>query len=460
MDENIPQDPEYPALETEESEVVGNSNKKKIISLVIGVVIVVFILLLVIVLIFILPKFSQKKNEKVELSYWGAWENPAVISEVIQDFTKEHPNIKIKYENQDIKALGKYIDRISAQTPDIYRYHNSWVTQLLGRGLLAPFPQDVVKTSELETQYYDVIKKDLKIKGAYYGIPLGIDTLALFVNTKLFQAAGLMPQSMLWEDLFREQSPYLPMTVRDGTTGKISTSTIALGRVDNIAHATDIVSLLLVQSGVSPEKPVGQNTQRALSFYTTFARSDTKVWDETLDNSKLAFAKGNLAMFFGYSWDIFEIKAINPNLEFTIVPVPYVPGNKKTIASYWVEGVSSKTKHQKEAFEFLKFLTKRETLEKMYAKESKLRLFGELYPRMDMADLLKDNALVYPFVQQAKNAESTIFSSDTYDDADIAVLNGYLGDAVTSVLNGSNSPDTAVAKLNDGVNSVFVKYGK
>jgi len=460
MDENIPQNPDYPTLEAEESEADGNYNKKKIISIVIGGVIVVFLLILVIALILILPKFFQKKNEKVELTYWGVWENSAVISEVIQDFTKEHPDIKIKYEDQNIKVIGKYIDRISAQSPDIYRYHNSWVTELLGRGLLAPFPQDVVKTTELEIQYYDVIKKDLKIKGAYYGIPLGIDTLALFINTKLFQAAGLTPQSMLWEDLFREQSPYLPMTVRDGTTGKISTSTIALGRIDNIAHATDIISLLLVQSGVSPTKPDGQNTQRALTFYTTFAKGDTKVWDETLDNSKLAFAKGNLAMFFGYSWDIFEIKAVNPNLEFTVVPVPYVPGNKKTIASYWVEGVSSKTKHQKEAFEFLKFLTKRETLEKMYAKESKLRLFGEPYPRIDMAELLKDNLLIYPFVQQAKNAESTIFSSDTYDDADISVLNGYLGDAVTSLLNGNTSPDTAVSKLNEGVNSVFGKYAK
>ena len=156
-------------------------------------------------------------------------------------------------------------------------------------------------------------------------------------------------------------------------------------------------------------------------------------------------------MYIGYSWDIFEIKAANPGLKFVIVPVPHLQARNSTIASYWVEGVSAKTKHPKEAFQFLQFLASRQTMEKLYASESKLRLFGELYPRADMASLLKSNDLIYPFVVQGPDAKSTIFSSDTHDDALIDSLNKYMGDAIRSMLHDGTSPESAVENLANGV---------
>lgn len=446
------QDPVY-----EDGEIESPSSKKKIISLVIGVVVVLFIVVLA--LVFILPRLKPGKAPDVTLTYWGVWEEPAVFADVIADFQKSHPNITIRYEKQDIKTLGKYVDRLQTRGPDIFRFHNSWVFMLNGRGLLAPLPAEVVNASEIDTKYYDVIKKDLKVNGAYYGIPLYIDTLALFVNNDIFKKAGISSYPTTWDDFLKENNPYTPLTVKD-SDGKIKTSEIALGTIDNIAHATDIISLIMAQNGAVLDKPAGDQAGKALEYYTYFSKGDNKVWDDTLDNSKLSFIKGDLAMYFGYSWDIFDIKAKNATLDFTVVPVPHLPGSNKTIASYWVEGVSSKSKYQKEAFEFLKFLTTRESLEKMYAKQAKIRLFGSLYPRLDMADLLKDNPLIYPFVSQAKNAESTIFSSDTYDDADVKALNGYLGDAVRSVVNGQGSVQSAVETLGKGVASVMSKYGR
>ena len=78
-----------------------------------------------------------------------------------------------------------------------------------------------------------------------------------------------------------------------------------------------------------------------------------------------------------------------------------------TIASYWAGRVSSKSKYQKEALLFLGFLAKKETQEKLFAEESKTRLFGEPYARVDLLEKLKDNTVVYPFVSQAKDATSS-----------------------------------------------------
>lgn len=457
MEENLTQEPHDIEPQGELDAQNTGSGKKKITSLIIGVVII--LVLIIVSIVFILPKFSSKGTKVVTLLYWGVWEDSQAFREVADEFTNAHPNIKIKYEKQDIKGLGKYIDRLSTRIgngtgPDIFRFHNSWITQI--RLLLLPFPSDVANTLSMD-KFYKVVQEDLKVSGGYYGVPIHFDTLALFINVQSFAAAGINEYPSTWDDLGNAARK---LTVKDASE-RIVSSGVALGAYDNIAHASDIISLLLIQNGANIFDPNGaskQNAYDALDFYTSFARGDAKVWDDTLENSKLAFAKGNLAMYFGYSWDIFEIKALNPNLEFAITPVPHLPSRDATIASYWVEGISSKTKFSKEAFEFLKFLASRPTMEKLYSKESKIRLFGSLYPREDMASLLKTNTLIYPFVEQGKIASSTIFASDTYDDAMINSLNSYLGNAIRSIINENGSPQSAVETLGSGVSQVLTKY--
>lgn len=77
------------------------------------------------------------------------------------------------------------------------------------------------------------------------------------------------------------------------------------------------------------------------------------------DSSMVMFARGRLAFYFGYSWDIIALRASNPELSFSIYPVPHILGREQSIASYWVEGVSVKSPHQKEAMEFIKFLAQK-----------------------------------------------------------------------------------------------------
>jgi multiple sugar transport system substrate-binding protein len=391
----------------------------------------------------------------VTLTYWGLWEDSKTMKGILDDFHREHPNIQIQYSKQDNK---KYKDRLLTRIdngtgPDIFTYHNTWLPTI--SAITLPLPNDVVTPTDFKKDYFPVVQKDLMINGAIYGIPQGIDTLALFVNKEIFDAAGLqVPQT--WDEFIKAAKS---ITVKD-ETAKIKTAGAAIGTIDNIGHASDIMSLMLVQNGVTLEKIAGeqQNINDALSFYTAFATDKDNVWDDSLNPSQLAFANGEVGMMFGYSWDIFLIKAANPQMQFEIYPVPNLPGRKATIASYWVNGISSKSKHQKEALLFMQFLAQKQVQQKLYSESAKIRLFGTPYARIDLAKTLEDNPLVSPFVQQASYAQSTYFASDTQDTNYNGRLNAYLGNAVRAV-NAGGSADSAIETLLQGVAQVRSQYG-
>lgn len=425
----------------------------KIIKIIIGVIVVAVIGF--IIFKFVVPIFSPK-DTKVTLVYWGLWEDSSIMNSVIADFERENPNIDIDYKKEDPK---QYQERLITRTkeegtgPDIFRFHNTWLPIL--RDILIPLPTDVITRDEFQKNYYSVAQEDLISKGAIYGIPLGIDTLSLFINTEIFNASGLSPPTT-WDEFLKTSRS---ITVKEAD-GKIKTAGAAIGTFDNVTHAPEIVSLLFIQNGADLDDLTAtkDNASDALEFYAQFAKGDASVWDATLDNSLSAFARGDLAMYFGFSWDIFAIKALSPELTFSIASVPRLLDRNMTIASYWVEGASIKSKHKKEALLFLKFLAKKETAQKLYSEESKVRLFGEPYARKDLAETLNDNELVFPFVSQAQNAQSSFFASDTHDDGYNKKMNEYLGDAVRSVLNNT-SPQTAVETLSKGVSQIFSQYG-
>src|SRR6185312_10618266 len=100
--------------------------------------------------------------------------------------------------------------------------------------------------------------------------------------------------------------------------GTITTSGAALGSADNISHGSDIVGLLFADSGVSPADIASSETNAttALTFFMSFSNGTNATWNDSLPLSLQMFAKGNLAMYIGYSWDIASIKQLNPSLHF------------------------------------------------------------------------------------------------------------------------------------------------
>ena len=424
----------------------------KIIGIVFGVGVVI-----VLIIFLILPLFNKKSSqEPVTLTYWGLFEEKRVMDIILADFHKQNPTISVNYIQKDVKQYRKSLatQLQNGNGPDIFRFHNSWVGMM--RSSLSPMSTEVIAADDIKKNYYPVIQQDLIKNGALYGLPLQIDTLALFINNDLFEAGGTsVPKT--WDEFVRVSKD---LVVKD-QDNKIKTAGAGIGTFDNINHAPDIVALLMAQNGVNFSDVVSTktNASQAIDFYSAFARDEGSVWDSTLDSSLIAFAKGNLAMFFGYSWDIFALKALSPELRFSVAPVPNLPGRQNAIASYWVEGISVKSKHQKEAQLLMQFLAKKETLQKLYTETVKTRSFGQLYPRSDLAQFLNGNPFLSPFLLQAKYATSSYFVSDTYDEGINQEMNVYLGNAIRGSSSGTSS-ETAVDTLSQGVNQLLTKYGQ
>lgn len=443
-------------------------DKKKFIFIGVGILLVIVILFFVVRLI--LSASGPKKEEMANLEYWGVYEDQKVMQVLINDFERDHPNIKVKFVPRDAKQYrDTLLTRIkNGNGPDIFRYHNSWVPML--KNVLLPLTAEAVTPEEYKKTYYPVIQNDLVVNGGILGVPLSIDTLALYINDQLFSSQNLKPPEN-W-DQFAIDAAALTTRIEEGENqGEITTAGAAFGTYDNITHAPDIISLLLVQGRVDLRKmtedqslkPTQGCTYRAcdsLKYYTVFAKGGDviqKIWDGTLDRSVVSFANGRVGMYFGYSWDIFAIRSINPSLAFSIHPVPNLSGEKKTIASYWVEGVSNKTKFPQASMEFMKYLNSKDTQQKFFTENAKVQGLGSPYARRDLAGSLKNDPLLFPFVEQAPYAVSTPFVADTQDNGLNDVLNGYLKNTVAEI-SGNTSPDTAIDTLQQGINQAYSQY--
>jgi len=422
------------------------------------VVLLVLLVMGIVVFQFVLPIFRGNSSSKdAALTYWGLWESDATMQTIIDDFQKENPTITVNYEKRDIDKYRQTLQtRIqNGDGPDVFLYHNSWTPVVTN--LLSPISSEVMDPQEFENVYYPVVVEDLTVEGAIYGIPMGIDTVALFVNDSIFEETGAnMPST--WEDFTNVSAG---ITVKDGEN-RIQTYGAGFGAYDNVNRAAELLSLLFLQNRVnltSPQETEGSMVE-AIRFYTDFVTGRDNieaVWNTSAPNSLISFAGGNVGMYFGYSWDIFVIKELNPELKFSVHSVPKLQ-NDLTVASYWVNGISSNSRYPEAAQKFLSYLAKKETQEKLYTETSKVRLFGLPPARRDMADMVRDNPYVYPFVAQAETAKSTFFVSDTYDEGLNDQMDAYLGNAIRSVL-GNTSVESATETLISGMEEVLAQYG-
>lgn len=419
-----------------------------------------------------------QEEEKIQLLYWGLWEEPSVIQAAIDEFTAKNPNIEVVYRMDNktdyrsrLKGRLKK-DPSEAEVPDIFRIHNSWITGF--KDELAGVPQTTVTSIQLDTDFHDVYREDLIIGGSFKAVPIMYDGLALFYNKELIDSAQVkLPRT--WWGL---EAAANKLTVRD-EDGKIRIAGAAMGSAENIDHWSDVVGLMMKQNGVDLTKNDAINNEKlkdVLTYYTLF-QTKHQVWDETLPRSTDFFANGKLAFYFGPSWRVFNFNDMNPSLKYEITTVPQLPTIKEAAwdqiensdssdnitnihwASYWVEGVNSKSKHQAEAWKFLEFLSSKETLEKMYRAASDIRAFGEIYPRKSMAESLMTNSKVKPFVGVANNATSWYLCSRTDDgDGVNEEMSSYFKDAINKITRNNELPENTMEPLRNGINQLILKY--
>ncbi|EKE16013.1 MAG: hypothetical protein ACD_11C00054G0003 [uncultured bacterium] len=351
-------------------------------------------LLLIFAIISPLVLFSgcgkQNTGYMVNLEIWGLFDSSIVYDEIINQYKKVNPyigDIKFRkftpetYKKDLLEALA------SGQGPDIFLVQNNWLPSFGTK--LEPSPEMILNANDIEKNFADVVGRDFVADGKAYAVPLSVDSLALYYNKDMFNAAAITSPPKNWDE-FNEAVRKL---TKFDSNGNIIQSGAAFGSAYNINRSTDILNLLMLQKGVEmidgvnmksklnvgvvgSDGTVSRAGENALGYYTQFANpsSPSYAWNNKMHYSIDAFAEGSVAMMLNYSWQINSIKNKNGKLNFGVAPIPQLTENDPAnYANYWgyavaknknstvtIEGQVVQVPNQirvHEAWQFLKFLT-------------------------------------------------------------------------------------------------------
>ncbi len=360
-------------------------------------------------------KKTQEAMKPITITYWRVFDGPDAFEKVIANYKALHPFItinyrKLRYEEYESELLNALAED---RGPDIFSIQNTWMRKYQTK--LAPMPDTItmvypvvqgtikkevipesrttksISLKELKDNFVDIVSHDVILgDGKVYGLPLSVDTLAMYYNKDLFNNAGISQVPNYWNKEFLQDVKKL--TKQDSKKGFLQ-SGVALGGSKNINRYSDILAVLMMQSGATmmsdsgqvlfhtaPSSVAGGSNNYApgvdaLRFYTDFSdpAKESYSWNGESPNSLDMFIGGNLAIMFSYAYDLETIKTRAPKLNFSVAKLPQIEGMPSTninFANYWVEVVSKKSPLTNEAWDFVQFITKEEQA-KIYLENTK-----------------------------------------------------------------------------------------
>ncbi len=389
-------------------------NTNKIFYILVGSIAVAVFL----TVILILKSIGGGTTQSATLEFWGVFDDRSAFEKVTRDFQASNPGIKVVYQMFSYEEYEKsLIDALAAGTgPDIVMIHNTWLPKHGDKlkALPATIPglkQPLLTIQDYKTNFVDVAFNDFVFNNQIYALPLYVDTLALFYNKDILNSAGISRPPQDWEEF---NSDVETITRLDGS-GQITQSAAAIGTARNINRSTDLLSALMIQTGVKmtddgnrsatfsnsvSNTPVGE---LALKYYTDFANSSvrTYTWNDVQHYSVDAFIEGKTAMMFNYSHEAGVLKNKASRLNFGIAPMPQVSSTDvKNYANYWGVGVSSKSKFPNEAWKFVAYLASKE------GAQSYLSTTLRPSARRDLIELQRNDLDLGVFAVQALSAHS------------------------------------------------------
>lgn len=435
---------------------------------------------------------NEETTERIELIYYRLFDDADIFEPLIREYESTHPHVTISYRK--FTDPEEYIDLIinelaEGEGPDLFSMNNTWFTQ--HRKKLNPAPTDVVSKEDFESTFVEVASQDLILQDddgtpRIYGIPLYVDTLALYYNEDHFEDAvpSRGKPASTWAEL---QEDVFKLTKADNSFERFEVSGIAMGRADNILRAVDILYLLMIQFGsIFYDTTYSEATfadaqgasanglyfpaAKALELFTSFSLPSSKYysWNAYLADGKSqekeieTFAKGKVSMIIGYSYAyqqiLDEIEELKNSGERTIAPatikvaqIPQVENpdtsteKRNTYANYFAETVSRNSKHSREAWEFLTYLANRENLQHYHEETHRPT------SRRDLIEEQSDEAIYGTFVSQIGFAESfPMANAEAY----AAIFEGVI-EAVLS----TEDPQKAMKAAQDAVNAILPEEG-
>lgn len=358
----------------------------------------------------------QDEGPSGKITLWSFPQYEEVLRAAADGYRRQFPGVAItletraeeSYEMDLLEALA------TGASPDIFMVEAGDLPRFLNK--IRAFPADHPFSLSLESTAADVIGDDLTASTTeVIGVPLFLDTLALYYNRDHLNAANIPEPPKTWED-FRAYSAAL---FQRSPTGAVARAGAAMGTASNVNHAADIFSIFVLQSGNPivdrktgevtlaqsdyPAARVETPAVSALEFYKSFA--DTKApnytWNASMPGSREAFAAGRASFYIGYAGDMQPIVRASPHLNFRVAELPQlVKGERRSMASYPVLVVSRLSKDPVVSWAFTSALFEK-NMHKFIVDT-----LGTAPARRDLAASRPPNPALQPFYNQILSAQS------------------------------------------------------
>ena len=350
----------------------------------------------------------------ISLEFWNVFDTTDQVMPLLTTFTKQ-TGINVNYRTfTDTTAYrSELIKALAAGTgPDVAALHYTWLPTY--QDIVSAPPTDMgITPDSVRSTYVDAIAQGslldlptqdsktgkITTQQSVAGLPLYIDTLALYFNKTFFKTILAKPfpePATTWDGVLKDT---MALTVQDPTDPEgFRLMGLSSGRADNISRGIDFFLNLYLQFGgqgfldknnlprCSTEQiRSGNNALNpcllALDFFTRFSRDpnapeyswNARIAANSQDKELDAFVRGKVAMVPGYSFTGDQITRLIGlrNGQGTITadsvgvsPLPqvYDPASanpKQALAEYFVLSVPKATpdanKHA--AWQLIQYLT-------------------------------------------------------------------------------------------------------
>jgi multiple sugar transport system substrate-binding protein len=327
------------------------------------------------------------------------------IAQLLPEFRRLHPDIEVRIQQLPWTAAHQKLLTAFAgdATPDVCQLGNTWIPEFVALHALEPLDAPLQHSTQVQrADYFAGIWDTNLIGGRLYGVPWYVDTRLLFYRRDLLARAGFTAPPRDWQEWTR-----MLAAIKALVGPERYSVLLPLNEFDS----------LLVLAIQQPEPMLREDNRygnfrsagfrRALGFYREMF---DRQWAPTADNTQISnvwneLGRGYFSFYISGPWNIAEFtRRLPPGLKdsWMTAPMPGPDGPGASIAGGSSLVIFRRSRHQRDAWLLLEFLSKPQVQKRFY------ELTGDLPPRRSTWELpaLAQNRYARAFREQLERARA------------------------------------------------------
>lgn len=297
------------------------------------------------------------KGKDVTLTY-AMWDSTQAKSlrTLLDEFEDKNPGIKV---NVEVTGWSDYWTMLEAgatggSLPDVFWMHSNEIYRYASNGMLLDLTDKISSSNQVDvSKYPDGLVKIYNYEGKQYAVPKDFDTIGLWYNKTMFDAAGLSypDETWTWDDLYNAAKTL----TKDGTYGILAPLHNQEGYYNFVYQNGGTIITDDKKSGYDDPKTI-----EALEFYIKLIHEglSPEVYG---DGGRAEMVQNGVAAmgFFG-SWNLSgftDNEAMAENFDVAVLPKQE---RQASIYNGLGNAVAFNTKHPEEAWKLVEYLGSKE----------------------------------------------------------------------------------------------------